>query len=68
MMTCLAACSGPGVRLKVDADCAWFRDQTMSPETKAWLGRQKPWPDYVRRDLDKIADNNDLAKAHCPRQ
>jgi len=54
----------PTFRAVVVTDCAWFGDQIFSDETKAWLTRE-PWPNYVREDLDKIADNNDLAKKFC---
>lgn len=58
----LTGCSG--IPVKVDVDCAWFDDQSFSEETKAWLLRE-PWPEYVREDFDKVADNNDLYKRYC---
>ena len=66
MMTWLSACSffTPTVKVKVETDCIWFEDQTMTELTKDWLTRE-PWPDYVREDFDKIGDNNDLFKRHC---
>lgn len=62
----LPACSllTPTVRVKLATDCTWFGDQRFTEETKAWLTRE-PWPDYVREDLDKVADNNDLAAKFC---
>lgn len=52
------------MRVKLATDCTWFGDQRFTEETKAWLTRE-PWPDYVREDLDKVADNNDLAAKFC---
>lgn len=63
MMMCLTACSG--IKVSVDTDCMWFEDQSFSDETKLWLREKQPWPDYVRSDFDKVADNNDLAKKYC---
>lgn len=54
-----------GITVKVETDCLWFDNQEFSEETKQWLASQQPWPDYVREDLDKVADNNDLAKDYC---
>ena len=62
ILTCLSACSS--IRVKVESDCIWFEDQTFTQQTKDWLARN-PWPDHVRDDLDKVADNNDLYKKHC---
>lgn len=66
MLTLLTGCSlfTPTVRVKFDPACQWFEDQTFSQETKDWLTRET-WPDYVRQDLDKVADNNDLFKEEC---
>jgi len=65
-LTSLSACSflTPTIRVKLATDCTWFESQKFSEETKAWLTRE-PWPDYVKQDLDKIADNNDLAERFC---
>ena len=66
MMMSLTGCSYfmNGISVKVETDCIWFKDQQFSDETKAWLARE-PWPDHVREDFDKVADNNDLAKEYC---
>ncbi len=66
IMTSLSGCSylTSGITVKMGTDCLWFKNQKLSDETIAWLTRED-WPDYVREDLDKIADNNDLAEKYC---
>jgi hypothetical protein len=71
MLTSLAGCSA-SVRVKLATDCIWFKDQTLSQESKDWLAGgmeweewAETWPSYMAKDFNEIANNNDLAKKNC---
>jgi len=82
LLMVLSACAAllGTVSVKIDTTCDWFKDQRLSPRTKAWL-RTNPvresydttagvagtrFPAYVRRDLARIGANNRLAVRFCP--
>ena len=44
-------------------DLSWLDTIEFSEETKSWLMDRSPWPDYVKEDLNKIANLNDTIKA-----
>jgi outer membrane murein-binding lipoprotein Lpp len=60
-MTLLAGCSVP---VRVTVDCAVFRSQKFSEESKEWLRKQTP-PDALNRDLDRVAKNSEAWEAFC---
>lgn len=63
----LSACSS--ITVKFDPTCDWFEDQQLTKASKEWIRDHKhgqPFPDFLKKDLNEIADNTQLSIRNCP--